>query len=502
MSNKIRYVTPDGRIEYAEAPLIEPVDVLGEKGFRVYHSPIIVTPTGVYGSQEIKPRFFSEEVADQRDAAEIRRKQTDEKVKQMFSGKEYAKLGGLALAGAGAAATGAYSLPVMASYIAPTTLGGNIVGDMAGGLALGTAMEEGQRTLFGESAGDILYNQVKPYLGNSAVGDFAANMARPEYWVSPSMLFRGTYKAGQNTLGKQFERNISMPKVEEPSKDILKYSVVSPSRVDKIKKIASDNPAVFTQEASYMPNSDLAILSERYKFTPIYEGNIGGFNKKFDKEILDRLQEMGIDLDSKIFVVPNNNTGRILTTPREFMRHSPNSVYYGLFEGSTIGGAHFPNNGLVMIDPTVTNGPLAAIHEVNGHRRFPIIEALIDKGAMKPYSNVMDTLDDGIRNSTINSQSLNELRSTLLEVQRKIMYPIYKNNNKPSDLATIREAYRKAVDDLSIGDLKKYVSTINAYGNEYAKYATDKTWNAIKYALKYAPIATGIGVGLGNNNNN
>ena len=69
------------------------------------------------------------------------------------------------------------------------------------------------------------------------------------------------------------------------------------------------------------------------------------------------------------------------------------------------------------------------------------------------------------------------------------MYPIYKNNNKPSNLATIREAYRKAVDDLSIDDLKKYVSTINAYGNEYAKYATDKTWDAIKYALKYAPVA-------------
>ena len=50
MANKIRYVTPDGKIAYAEAPLIEPVDVLGEKGFRVYHSPIIVTPTGVYGS--------------------------------------------------------------------------------------------------------------------------------------------------------------------------------------------------------------------------------------------------------------------------------------------------------------------------------------------------------------------------------------------------------------------------------------------------------------------
>lgn len=486
MGKKIRFFDEHGNVGYAENPLVIPIDVLGEDGFRVLHSGVTITPQTT--TKYIKPRFFSEEVADQLVENEIKRKQADEKVKQMLSGKEYAKLGGLALGGAAAAGGAAYALPAISAYIAPTTIGGNIVGDMAGGLALGTAMEEGQRAAFGQSAGDILYKQAKPYLGNSTVGEFTANMVRPEYWVSPSMLFKGTYNAAQNTLGKQFERNISMPKGEEPSKDILKYSIVSPSRVDKIKKIASDNPDIFTQEASYMPNSDLAILSERYKFTPIYEGNIGRFNKKFDKEILDRLQEMGIDLDSKIFVVPNNNTGRILTTPREFMRHSPNSVYYGLFEGSKIGGAHFPNNGLVMIDPTVTNGLLAAIHEVNGHRRFPIIEALIDKGAMKPYSNVMDTLDDGIRNSTINSQSLNELRSTLLEVQRKIMYPIYKNNNKPSDLATIREAYRKAVDDLSIDDLKKYVSTINAYGNEYAKYATDKTWGAVRDALKYGPV--------------
>ena len=31
---------------------------------------------------------------------------------------------------------------------------------------------------------------------DAGFGDFAANMVRPEYWVSPSMLFRGTYKAG------------------------------------------------------------------------------------------------------------------------------------------------------------------------------------------------------------------------------------------------------------------------------------------------------------------
>ena len=48
MANKIRYITPDGNVAYADAPLIKPIDVAGEKGFGVYHSPIIVTPTGVY----------------------------------------------------------------------------------------------------------------------------------------------------------------------------------------------------------------------------------------------------------------------------------------------------------------------------------------------------------------------------------------------------------------------------------------------------------------------
>lgn len=493
MDNKeIRYFDRYGNVRYAKNPLVIPIDVMGEEGFGVLHSGVTITPKPA--TKYIKPRFFSEEVADQLVENEIKRKQADEKVKQMLSGEEYAKLGGLALGGAAAAGGAAYALPALVSYIAPTTIGGNIVGDMAGGLALGTAMEEGQRAALGQSAGDILYKQVKPYLGDSAVGDFAANMARPEYWVSPSMLFKGIYNSAQNTLGKQFERNISMPRAKEPLKSVqysqTPSSQVSPDRISRIRKIASAIPDAYTQEALYMPNSELSTLSKEYKFTPMYEGNIGEFNKKFDKEILDRLQEMGIDLDSKIFVTSNNDVGRILTTPREFMKNSPNYVYYGLFEDSSSWkGLHFPHNGLVMVDPTFGKGFSTAMHEVNGHRRFPLIEALIDKGAMKPYSDVMDTLDDGIRNSTINSQSINELRATLLEVQRDIMYPIYKNNNKPSDLASIREEYRKAVDNLSDEDLKKIVSTINGYGVEYAKFATDKTWKAIRNALKYAPVA-------------
>lgn len=199
MANKIRYVTSDGNIEYADAPLIKPIDVAGEEGFGVYHSPIIVTPNGVYKSQHIKPRFFSEGVADQRDAAEIRRKQTDEKVKQMFSGKEYAKLGGLTLAGSAAAGLGAAGLGYLSTL--PGTVAGNFIGDIAGSMALGMGLEEGQRVAFGRSAGDIVYSQLKPY-----IGEFGANMARPEYIISPSMVLKNTYTQATNNLGRQFER--------------------------------------------------------------------------------------------------------------------------------------------------------------------------------------------------------------------------------------------------------------------------------------------------------
>lgn len=213
MANKIRYVDSQGNIRESERPPVKPLTINGEEGFGVYHSSITVTPTSVENTGDIKPRFFSEEVADQRTANEVRRKQADEKVKQMLSGKEYAKLGGLTLAGAAAAGAGAYALPALASYVAPGTVGGNLVGDMAGGLALGTAMEEGQRTAFGQSAGDILYKQVKPYLGDSALGEFAANMVRPEYWVAPSMLFKGTLNSASESsitaARKQYEREMT-----------------------------------------------------------------------------------------------------------------------------------------------------------------------------------------------------------------------------------------------------------------------------------------------------
>lgn len=488
-NKKIRYVDSQGNIRESERPLIKPLTINGEEGFGVYHSPITVTPTSVK-ILDIKPRFFSEEVADQRTANEVRRKQADEKVKQMLSGKEYAKLGGLTLAGAAAAGAGAYALPALASYVAPGTVGGNLVGDMAGGLALGTAMEEGQRAAFGQSAGDILYKQVKPYLGDSALGEFTANMVRPEYWVSPSMLFKGTYNAAQNTLGKQFEKNISIPRVEKSLKEVSVPTQAFIDRFKKIHEIARSNPDVFEVETPYyMPNSKIAKIAQSSNFTPLYYGNIGKFNIKFNKEILDRLQEMGIDIDSPIPVYPNHETGTIITTPRKFMQDSPNSVYWGIYKDGNYGGEYSPVNGIAIVDPTKMHGPNVAMHEVIGHRRFPLIEALKGEGALEPYSKVLASLNSKVRNITSGPIALNELRATLLETQRRIMYKIYLENNMPLDLATIRGAYRKAVDDLSDEELRDMIYRINGYGQKYVKFATDKTWKAVRDALKYAPIA-------------
>lgn len=83
----------------------------------------------------------------------------------------------------------------------PGTVAGNFIGDAAGSMALGMGLEEGQRAAFGRSAGDIVYGQLKPY-----IGEFSANMVRPEYIISPSMVLKNTYTQAANNLGKQFER--------------------------------------------------------------------------------------------------------------------------------------------------------------------------------------------------------------------------------------------------------------------------------------------------------
>lgn len=457
---KIRFFDQQGNIGYAENPLIIPIDVSGEEGFGVLHSPVVVTPQ----STTKKPRFFSEEIADQLVENQIRKKQADEKVKQMLSGKEYAKLGALTLAGAAAAGLGAVA------PLASGTIAGNFIGDVAGSTALGIGLEEGQRAAFGRSAGDIIYNQLEPY-----IGDFGANMARPEYILSPSMILKNTYTQATNNLGRQFA-------VSPQSYGVRKL---------RLESMAERNPEIFEKRITSVP------YQKPLNFTPMYEGNVGEFSKKFKQEILDRLGNLGIDIDKPVTVTPNKVTGEITTTPRNFINNSSDKVYYGIFGSRNdgllseqVGGVYDINNGVVLADPTV--GDMSAHHEVIGHRLFPIVRDLADQGTLEPYLNIHRSLKD--RGNYVDVNDVDELRATMLEVQHQIMKPIYEAN--PSNLSALRQQFQNAVDNLSDDELMNIVKNTNEYGYDYAQRSKKETPHLIRQALKYAPV--GIGIGLNN----
>ena len=78
----------------------------------------------------------------------------------------------------GAAASALYAAPLFA----PGTAGGYALGNAAGSMAIGTALEEGQRALTGQSTGDIVSGKLQEY----GVPTLIADMARPEYFINPT----------------------------------------------------------------------------------------------------------------------------------------------------------------------------------------------------------------------------------------------------------------------------------------------------------------------------
>ena len=358
----------------------------------------------------------------------------------------------------------------------PGTVAGRFIGDAAGSMALGMGLEEGQRAAFGRSAGDIVYNQLKPY-----IGDFGANMARPEYIISPSMVLKNTYTQATNNLGRQFA-------ISPQSQGVRKI---------RLKSMAERNPEIFEKEATSVP------YQKPLNFIPMYEGNVGEFSKRFKQEILDRLSNLGVDIDKPVTVTPNKVTGEITITPRDFVNNSSDKVYYGIFGSRNddlmsrqIGGVYAKDNGVVLADPTVEG--TSAHHEVIGHRLFPIVRDLADKGTLEPYLNIYRSLKDS--GNYVDITDIDELRATMLEVQYQIMKPIYEAN--PSSLSALRQNFQNYVDSLSDEELMDIVKNINGYGYDYAQRSKKETPHFIRQALKYAPIATGISIGLNNNNNN
>lgn len=69
-----------------------------------------------------------------------------------------------------------------APLIAPGTTGGAVIGNAAGSMAIGTALEEGQRAVTGQSAGDIISSRLQ----QAGVPSILADAARPEYYINPT----------------------------------------------------------------------------------------------------------------------------------------------------------------------------------------------------------------------------------------------------------------------------------------------------------------------------
>lgn len=83
-----------------------------------------------------------------------------------------------------------------APLIAPGTTGGAVIGNAAGSMAIGTALEEGQRAITGQSAGDIISSRLQ----QAGVPSILADAARPEYYINPTGAAKATWNAGNRAV--------------------------------------------------------------------------------------------------------------------------------------------------------------------------------------------------------------------------------------------------------------------------------------------------------------
>lgn len=102
----------------------------------------------------------------------------------------------------GAAASALYAAPLFA----PGTAGGYALGNAAGSMAIGTALEEGQRAVTGQSTGDIVSGKLQEY----GVPTLIADMARPEYYINPTgAVAKSVWNAGSKTIKRTTPKRIS-----------------------------------------------------------------------------------------------------------------------------------------------------------------------------------------------------------------------------------------------------------------------------------------------------
>lgn len=275
---------------------------------------------------------------------------------------------------------------------------------------------------------------------------------------------------------------------------------------------------------TYGETSDLAQI-EKSGFIPKASMDIGPFNRLYAQETINRLKELGYDVKN---VIPIKTKGfRNLRTPENFIRENvENPIYLGYYtKDSNIMGSFYPMYDKSVVDPTLAkNIPSVALHERNMHGTDALIQGYEDIGqplAKDMYQNFLNKLfykkegtgdvqiitpknkvsisDDGKTMIDFSGTKYPMLegtdqwyegRSTINELKRKYLYKIWKQYGKPKALESVREQYKKHIDNMPENILLSDLDKINGYGQTYVNLKDNNPAFIpdLKKLLKYGAV--------------
>lgn len=196
------------------------------------------------------------------------------------------------LATIGAFGSAVYAAP----FLMPGTVGGTVIGNAAGSMALGTALEEGQRAIAGQSTGDIVSSKLQ----EAGVHPLMADAARPEYYINPTgAAAKAAWNAGSKAVQSVKSRftpksrfgAFGTSKTSEVAGDVfidnpvaLHMSRLENGGWDKLVKMHKDNPY-----RDYMlaksPRIEIYTPDQRYQMT--WTDEMGGSRSARSRQQLE-----------------------------------------------------------------------------------------------------------------------------------------------------------------------------------------------------------------------
>ena len=246
-------------------------------------------------------------------------------------------------------------------------------------------------------------------------------------------------------------------------------------------------------------------------FTPMFKMWPGRVLRAHGRETIRRMEPY-IDVDKTMGELPIVGKGSI----REIItKNSEIPSYMGYYDKPGTLGAYNSRTGLTIVDPSRANKTVTAMqHERNMHGT----ERLLTPEMWKPYEELLKgnfdnnvyaealpngkihymTYDKNNVRIPISKDALRkeELRTTLGEYRKQLYddnayYAAEMDGALPvrEDLETLRPYFEAQVDNLTLPEVRKALSSLNNYGRAYAATAHNnpKFLDQVKNILKYSP---------------